>query len=413
MLKAVLTGAVFLALMPVPSPAQDTEVSVSVPVTMSGGTLYSQRLQLSEPDASPAAAAFRAVLYPTVRLGPNWFGYAAVQVRSMPYLYYDAFEREREVKTDTLQAYIGYSFRKDKLAMVIKAGKLSSAFGSFPLHYDDAENPLLDQPLSYITYLPINTRQFPCGTSDLVRQRYGGASFGCGPVLDEREEGPVPVTLYGLPGVQAEISSGRVDARLQLTSGSPANPRAATTVKQSLTWTLGGGYTIHQGLRVGMSGFRGPYLDREVSPFLPIGTTVRDFPETGLGVDAQWAHGRWSVSGEFQRFRFNSPNFKDSPSVTSGYVEAKTVLTPRLYVAGRAAYLYAGRVVDRNGVSADQFTGYLRSYELGAGCWITRNQLLKGSYEWLRPQGFVGRRLDVLGFQYVMQFHSLAWAFNR
>jgi hypothetical protein len=180
-----------------------------------------------------------------------------------------------------------------------------------------------------------------------------------------------------------------------------------------LQWTAGGGYTIHQGFRVGVSGFRGPYLDPIVAPLLPTGKTVRNFPASGLGADVQWARGRFSASGELQRFQFDFPNFRTQPSITAGYVELKTQLTPRLFVAGRGGFLYAGKVEDNTGVSADQFAPYIRTYELAAGFWVTRNQLLKGGYEWMRSEGQTGRQTDVLGLQYVVQIHSLGWAFNR
>ncbi len=411
MLKQLLTLGLAAAVFVVPSRAQNSEFAVSVPVTLSGGALYSERLQFADPTNPAGTGAFRAMFYPTVQLGPNWFGYAAVQVRSIPYFYYDAYDPSHEVYTDALQAYIGYSFRKDRVSMVFKAGKLTSAFGSFPLHYDDAENPLLDQPLSYITDIPLRPDQLLCGTKDLLNQHYGSVSESCGGTPG-RMGGPAPVTLYGLPGVQAEISSGRVDARLQLTSGSPMNPQGFTAGSQYLNWTAGGGYTIHQGLRIGVSGFRGPYLDPVVASLLPSGTTVRNFPASGIGADMQWARGRFSVNSELHRFRFDQPNFVDSPTVTSGYVEMKTVITPRLYVAGRGAFLYAGHVTDHAGVSTDQFAPYIRSYELAAGVWITHNQLLKGGYEWLRNEGQIGHRTDVFGVEYVVQIHSLAWAFR-
>jgi hypothetical protein len=406
----LIPGFVFASLA-IPSYGQDSEFAVSMPVTLSGGGLYTERLQFVDPSTSPGTGAFRAMFYPTVQLGPNWFGYAAIQVRSIPYFYYDAYDPSHTVYTDALQAFIGYSLHKDKISMVFKAGKLTSAFGSFPLHYDDAENPLLDQPLSYITDLPLRPDQLLCGTKDLRNQHYGSVSEACGGTPG-RTAGPEPVTLYGLPGIQAEISTGRLDARLQLTSGSPMNPQGFTSGGQYLQWAAGGGYTIHQGLRVGISGFRGPYLDRVVAPLLPAGTTVRDFPASGLGTDVQWARGRFSANAELQRFRFDQPNFVDSPTVTSGYVEMKTVLTPRLYVAGRGAFLYAGHVTDNTGISTDQFAPYIKSYELAAGVWVTRNQLLKGGYEWLRSEGQIGHRTDVFGVEYVVQFHSLAWAFR-
>src|SRR5262249_8107174 len=130
---------------------------------------------------------------------------------------------KHEVRTDTIQTFLGYTFKYDAASVVIKAGRLSSAFGSFPLRYDDAENPLLDQPLSYITTLTLRADQIPCGTNDLLHQFYGSVAEGCGGASG-RASGLVPVTLYGLPGVEADVAAGRIDARFQLTSESPASP---------------------------------------------------------------------------------------------------------------------------------------------------------------------------------------------
>lgn len=391
--------------------AMGQEAGISMPVTVSGGAMYTERLQLANPNESPATWGLRAVLYPTVKLGSHWFGYAAVQLLESPYLYYDAYDPEHEYYSQVLQAFIGYSMRRGNTAMVIKAGELSSAFGAFPLKYDDADNPLLDQPLSYITRIPLRIDQLPCGTADLRRQSYGSLNNACGGTPG-RGPGLVPATLYSLPGVQADISTGRFDGRFQLTSGSPANPRNISQTGQYLQWAAGGGYTIHQGLRVGISGFRGPYLDDNLAALLPLGTTIRTFPASAVGLEGQWAHGRWSVNGEWQRFWFDSPNFSTAPSLTSGYAEVKTVITPRLFVAGRAGYMHPGSVVDNLGVTAGEFAKKLRVYELGAGYWLGRNELLKGSYEWMHSEGGTGTRTNVLGMQFVVRFNSLGWTFR-
>jgi len=391
--------------------AQTSDFGIDVPVTASGGAMYSDRLQLRNPNASAEAAGFRTMLYPTLQLGPHWFAYSAVQVYYDPYFYYDAFSPEHKVGTDVIQAFAGYSFTAKKASVVIKAGRLASAFGSFPLHYDDTANPLLDQPLSYITTLTIRPDQLPCGTGDLLQQHYGSVSNSCGGVPG-RNSGMTPVTLYGLPGVEAGISVGRLDARLQFTSGSPANPQPTAAAGKYLQWTAGAGYTIRQGFRVGVSGFRGPYLDQAVAGLLPAGTTVRDFPASAVAADAQWARGRWSASGEVQRFQFASPNFSVAPSITASYIEAKSILTPRLYAAIRTGWLSAGKVVDRTGVTADHFAPLLQSYEIAGGLWIRRGQLLKGSYEWLKSVATPGNRLNVLGVQYVITFHALNLAFH-
>ena len=152
--------------------------------------------------------------------------------------------------------------------VIVKAGRLLPAFGSFPLRYDDAENPLLDQPLSYIQTLTLRAGQLPCGRNDLAHQYYGSVWHQCGGVPN-RDEGLTPVALYGLPAAQVDISGHRLDARLQVSSGSPSNPRRLNEFGRYHQWSAGAGYTIRQGFRVGVSGFRGPYLDGSIASLLP------------------------------------------------------------------------------------------------------------------------------------------------
>jgi hypothetical protein len=411
MLTRLFAGSLAASLLALGIHAQDGTFGISVPATVSGGTMYTERPQFQEPGASKATGGFRAVLYPTLQLGSHWFAYAAVQARYTPYFYYDAYDPEHEWYLETLQAFLGYAVRTEKTSVVLKAGRLSSAFGSFPLRYDDAENPLLDQPLSYIQTLTLRHDQLPCGVPDLLWQYYGSVEHECGGVPGA-DRGLTPVTLYGLPGIQAEFSGHRVDARVQITSGSPANPLSLSHAPDYVQWSAGGGYTIRQGFRVGVSGFRGPYLDPSVASLLPARTTVRDFPASGIGAEAQWALGHWSATGEWQRFQFDSPNFTRSPSVTSTYAEVKRMLTPRFYVAGRAAWLRPGGATDTTGVATDQFGSSMASYELGAGYWLNRHQLLKTSYEWLNIEHLTGTRANVVGFQLVTTFHALDRAFR-
>jgi len=351
------------------------------------------------------------MLYPTVKLGKHWFAYGAIQSRLMPYFYYDAFLPDRGLDTDLIQCYVGYTVRSGGSTLVIKAGQMVSAFGSFPLRYDDMDNPVLDQPLSYITELPLRTDQLICGVNDLLRQHYGSVAASCGGAPG-RGAGLTPVTLYGMPGVQAEVSSHRLDARLQVTSGSPANPLGWNDFRHYAQWAAGAGVTIRQGFRVGASMFTGPYLTSAVAKALPVGTTVRDFPATGAGVDGQWARGRWSVYGEWQRLKFDQPGFVVPPSIQAGYAEAKSILTPRLYVSGRAGWLATDRVVDTTGVAASQFAPVLKSYEAAAGVWLNRRQLLKFSYSWLHSAGQTSSRNNVYGFELVTRITPVAFAWK-
>lgn len=152
------------------------------------------------------------------------------------------------------------------------------------------------------------TGEIPSGTHDL---------------LYEDDYGHAPVTLYGQPGIETEISLGRVDGRLQITNSSPSNPQSLLSRSQSAQWTAGAGYTVRGGLHVGASAFRGPYLDADVQEDLPPGVHFRDFKASGIGMDAQWFRGFWSAEDKWQRFRFRVPDFLQSRAADSAYAQVK------------------------------------------------------------------------------------------
>jgi len=392
--------------------AQEAQSGFSLPVTASFGVMDTHRFDLFDPSASPAAANFRLMFYPTLRLGKHWFAYAAIQVRRLPYFYYDAFLRDRGIATSLVQGYAGYTTHTGPATLVFKAGQMVTAFGSFPLRYDDAENPLMDQPLAYITELPVRGDQLSCGANDLLRQHYGYVWAGCGGESGGGS-GITPITLYGIPAAQAEISLRRFDARLQITNSSPAYPESWETVsRQYLQWTAGGGGTIQQGFRAGVSIFRGPYMENTVSPWLPGGTTVRSFPAIARGLDVEWARGRLSASGELQNFRFDTPNFVVPPRILAGYAELKARLTPRIFAAVREGFLKTESVLDTQGVSAPEFAPTLRATEIGLGYWLRPRLLAKVSYEFMQSAGSSGTRTNVLGMQLVTQFNQLQWAWK-
>jgi hypothetical protein len=394
-----------------PGTAQEGDFGISVPVTASFSAMDTHRLQLADRNTPPTSEGFRIVVSPTLRLGKHWFVYAALQERMGPYFYYDAYDPDHDFYADVLQAFLGYSVRTRKASVVFKAGQLSSAFGSFPLRYDDSVNPLLDQPLSYITEVPLRADQLPCGTGDVLRQHYGFVGNSCGGASGYGP-GLTPVTTYALPGIQAEASILRFDMRVQATDGSPSNPQGWTSLRNYAQWAAGGGYTIRQGFRIGVSGFRGPYLNPVVEPLLPAGSGIRSFPASAVGLDGQWARGRFSVNAEWQRFWFDEPGFVESPSVTSAYGEVKSILTPRLYLAGRAGWLNEGAIQDASGAEAAHFAPWVSNVEGGFGFWVDRHQILKVSYSWLHNQGQPTHKYDVLGLQFVTTFNALNRAFR-
>ena len=385
-----------------------------VPVTASGGGMFTRRLENSRPGASPLSGGFQATAYPTVRLGRHFFAYGAVQVRLAPYFYYDAYEGEREWYGHLIQAYLGYSTQLGPVSITAKAGKLASAFGAFPPRYDDAQNALLDQPLSYVMRLRLRPDQLPCSVSDLLHQGeyYNYVEHYCGGSTREHRPGMTPVTLYGLPGAEIDVTMGGADARLQLTNSSPANPQGLRSGAQYLQWTAGGGYTIKHRFRAGFSAFSGPYLEAPLREVLPAGKTLRSYLAKGHGLDFQWSHGRFSANGEWQHFRFQSPRLPQSPSASSAYFEVKAILTPRLYIASRVGQQRYGSIRDRSGVTAESFAPAQGVYEAAIGIRPNRVQLIKVGYEWMRTSGVRGKSDNVFGVQWVVSIHSISGAFR-
>lgn len=357
---------------------QEATSGISLPLTFSGGAGYA-----NGPQNTGVSGAFRAVVSPSLTLGPHWFAYAALETRSSSYLGYTGpTEDEQSINFTPMQAYVGYRADIKGASLIFKAGQLSSAFGLGPLEYDDATMPLIGPPPVYQTNLPLRSDQLPCGVNDLLWQSYGSdIGLHCGGSTTEGY-GVVPVTLSGLPGMESEISWKRVDARLEITNSSPANPQSLLSRSQFVQWTAGGGYTFRGGLHIGVSGFRGPYLDRILAPLLPAGKTVNDFPASGFGTDAQWSGGSWSVQGEWQYFRFSLPGFTVSPSAHAAYLQVKKIVSPRIFLAARTTTQSTGRVADTSGTAATRFRAPELIQEVGMGYRLNRRQLIKVGLDW-------------------------------
>src|SRR5262245_46365105 len=92
-------------------PAQEAASGFTMPITASASLMRTNRTQLEEAnaDASPWTGGVRAMLYPTLKLGTHWFAYGALQIRTTPYFYYDAYNPHFAVKTNMIQGFLGYT----------------------------------------------------------------------------------------------------------------------------------------------------------------------------------------------------------------------------------------------------------------------------------------------------------------
>jgi hypothetical protein len=345
--------------------SQEAHSGLDLRATVSLGVFEGSAATESPRNGSSWVAGVRAVLYPTWKLNDHWSVSAAVQVHSRPYFAEEMDTQGYGLKTDVLQATLNYArFWKDG-SIVFRAGALSSAFGSFLLRYDDAENPLINAPKTYGYYY-------------------------------------APVSTLSLMGGEVDATFKKLDARAQFVNSSPANRRSIFDRDQYGNWAGGAGYTIRQGLRVGVSAYDGHYLDRQFPYYFPGEAPPHDLPARALGVDAQWATGHWNVQAELQRFVMEYrliPTFREQ----AGYVEVRRVLHPRWFIAQRTGYI------------ANSASPTAQSFEAVLGFRPNRRQIVKAGYGLDRvsgPQGSLGRTFQL---QLVTLVHpsSLAGNYNK
>jgi hypothetical protein len=410
--------ALFLSVTLAPSwlTAQEGDSSFSLPVTISGNA----RITRATGAENESSAGFRALLSPSVRINSHWFAYSVIDAQSADYLEYKTgWGYDSPVALSLIQAYIGYTTNVKSASILMKAGRLVSAFGLYPIEYDDAKTPFIEPPPSYTVNLPLRPDQRPCNSYEVSDQSYGDdVQFNCGGSTKERY-GIVPVTLYGIPGFETQLSWARVDARLQITNSSPANPQSLLSQSQSAQWTAGGGYSFQSGLHLGISGFRGSYLETVLLPFLPPGRKLSDYPASAIGIDATFSRGPWSAKGEWQRFGFSLPGWAVSPSDEAEYIQLKRILSPRHYVAFRSSAQQPGSAANAFNDSLLRIAARQETEELVWGYRLNRFQLLKAGLTYAyRNAGYWGddywpsKRSFGVEFQLVTSFDTISKAFR-
>jgi hypothetical protein len=331
--------------------SQEARSGFDLRATLTGQAVASNLLTEAPRSGSAMIAGSRSIIYPTLKINDNWFVTCALQLTTRPYYYKELSKSGYGAKGIVLQSTVNYSHVSHKGSFLMRVGEMSTAFGAFMLHYDDNDNALVDLPSGYGYYY-------------------------------------APVSIAGVAGAQIDATRGKWDARVQFANSSPANPRSLFAHDQYGNWAGGAGYTIRQGFRMGISGYRGPYLDRHYAYFFPGEANPNTLPATGLGLDVNWAHGHISAQGEVQKFVMTYkaiPDFHES----TGYGEVKQVLSPRWYVAFRGGY------------STSNAAGKSQTFETAAGFRPDRLQLIKISYEYGHLSRGAQQNDNVLAIQLV------------
>jgi hypothetical protein len=229
-------------------------------------------------------------------------------------------------------------------AIDVQAGRIPPVIGTFAREPYGRDNPLIGAPLAYQYLLALRPDALPATSNELLLMR----GRGWQPFYTVGSSAPAP----GVPivsafqwdtGVEAHWRVSWLDLAGSVTRGSMAVPALRHDNNDGETWSGRIAATAPNGLVVGISASRGPWIDKSTLALLP--ESLRDHDHQSLiGADIEFGWGRWLVRAEELRSVFevpivNDPDPRARLAAWSGYMEARYRIHPRWQVAGRVERL--------------------------------------------------------------------------
>lgn len=220
-------------------------------------------------------------------------------------------------------------------ALVVDAGMISPIVGMYANRHLSTRNPLIGDPDGYVVAYPLGVRV--SGKTETMDYRIGVVSL---PVYNDRYM-PVP----------------------------SAAPRVAA----------GGGLTPYPGVRVGVSGTIGPWLDDAIPAAALDGRSWRAYEQRIVAADAEWSVGYLELRGELAHAWHDVPGHARMLHGLSWYGEGSYAFTPRLFSALRVErndYPYLKPI----GTRWPGRTIRVDNAEVGVGFRVAAGQALKVTY---------------------------------
>jgi hypothetical protein len=289
----------------------------------------------------------------------------------------------------------------------LQIGRVPPTFGAFTRATYAYSNFLVGQPLAYQYLLSPQSDAIPSNADDLLRMR-GRGWLSTFPVGDPTPGPGLPVvnTSRWDTGVQAHGVNGILEWTGSVTVGSLSNPLVREdNAGRQLAGRLVARPTA--AWRLGASASRSAWLDSSINQDLPPSLSSGDGIQTAFGGDVEYSSGPIVVRGEIIRSQWTMPAVAspaiDAPLVAlSMMAEGRYRVVPGFYLAARAEEINFSRIAG-TGRSAS-WEADLWRFEAGPGLSITRNILLKGSWQRNRRQGGAVRHDTLVAGQIVYWF---------
>jgi len=289
----------------------------------------------------------------------------------------------------------------------LQAGRIPPTFGAMSRTSYGSSNLLIGQPLAYQYLMSIRPDAIPATNEDLLRMRGRGwlSNFPIGnpapgPGL------PIVNTSRWDTGVQAHGINGMIEWTGAVTAGSLSDPR----FRDNNSGRQLAGRVVARpaaAFLLGASASRGAWLNRTLDD-AQIGTDPGNRSrQVAFGADAEYSAGPVLVRSEVIRSTWRLPDLStlqiDEPlTARSVLLEGRYKVAPGFYVAMRGDRLDFSDIPADRGVAAWEARTW--RVEAGVGYSITRNILLKGSWQHNRRDGGRVREDTLLAGQVLYWF---------
>lgn len=264
----------------------------------------------------------------------------------------------------------------------LQAGKIPWWIGTYAPRTYSNKNPLVGAPLLYQYHTSFPYNHLPPDADALLAQA-GQGQFGVSYDPSYRAGRGLPI-LYDACwdfGVMAIGSMRPLEFSLGFVNGAPSSSQPGRDNNQGKSVLGRIGASPAPGLRLGVSGSIGPYLDDEVGELVP-GIRVEDFDQRLVMADLAYAAGHAEFISEGYVNEWETPTVGNL-DVRGYYVEAKYTFPLGFYAAARWDEMFFGEIADSTGASYP-WDANVRRIEAGGGYRFSKQIIAKAIYQWNR-----------------------------
>jgi hypothetical protein len=250
-----------------------------------------------------------------------------------------------------------------------RVGLAPSPLGSFPLRgtYFNA-NPVIGEPLVWQYRTTLDR---------------GGAADAAGLIERRRSNDQgLPALYESCWNVQAELLGelGIFEYSVGVTPAAVSNPGARRDDGVQLLGRLGAEPV--PGLRLGLSGAYGPYIERQGDDRFDEPFDPNDYDQSVVGYDLELSRGRVRIFSEAYVSAWEAPLVADELRVLGAYGEARYAFLPGWYAAARIDRMDFNDIAPATGAPRTGWDDDVLRFEAAIGWRLAREVLVK--LDWQR-----------------------------